>query len=266
MNYWPVHTTHLDECALPLIDFVRSLGEACVETAKAYYGARGWTTSVSSNIFGFTAPLFRVKMVSWNLCPMGGPWLATHFLWEYYDFTRDKQLLRSTLYDLIKQSADFAVDYLWRKPDGTYTAAPSTSPEHGPIDEGVTSVHAVIREILLDAIAASKVLGVDVEARKQWQQVLIICALPYRRYGTAARVVGRYRIIQNDHHRHVNHLFGLHPGHTTCHRQLPTWQRRREWCLNIVEMGPQDGAWDGRLTSGHACKTAIMLTCWCAIC
>lgn len=212
MNYWPVHTTNLNECALPLVDFVRTLVKPGAVTAKAYYGARGWTTSVSSNIFGFTAPLASEDM-SWNLCPMGGPWLATH-LWEYYDFTRDKQFLRSTLYDIIKQSANFAVDYLWHKPDGTYTAAPSTSPEHGPIDEGVTFVHAVIREILLDAIAASKVLQVDEAARKQWQMVLKKLS-PYR--------IGRYGQLQewsediddpNDHHRHVNHLFGLHPGHT----------------------------------------------------
>ncbi len=212
MNYWPVHTTNLNECALPLVDFVRTLVKPGAVTAKAYYGARGWTTSVSSNIFGFTAPLASEDM-SWNLCPMGGPWLATH-LWEYYDFTRDKQFLRNTLYDIIKQSANFAVDYLWHKPDGTYTAAPSTSPEHGPIDEGVTFVHAVIREILLDAIAASKVLQVDEVARKQWQMVLKKLP-PYR--------IGRYGQLQewsediddpNDHHRHVNHLFGLHPGHT----------------------------------------------------
>ena len=212
MNYWPVHTTNLNECALPLVDFVRTLVKPGAVTAKAYYGARGWTTSVSSNIFGFTAPLASEDM-SWNLCPMGGPWLATH-LWEYYDFTRDKPFLRSTLYDIIKQSADFAVDYLWYKPDGSYTAAPSTSPEHGPIDEGVTFVHAVIREILLDAIAASKVLQVDDAARKQWQTVLKKLP-PYR--------IGRYGQLQewsediddpNDHHRHVNHLFGLHPGHT----------------------------------------------------
>lgn len=212
MNYWPVHTTNLNECALPLVDFVRTLVKPGAVTAKAYYGARGWTTSVSSNIFGFTSPLASEDM-SWNLCPMGGPWLATH-LWEYYDFTRDKPFLRSTLYDIIKQSADFAVDYLWHKPDGTYTAAPSTSPEHGPIDEGVTFVHAVIREILLDAIAASKVLQVDEAARKQWQMVLLHLP-PYR--------IGRYGQLQewsediddpNDHHRHVNHLFGLHPGHT----------------------------------------------------
>ena len=85
---------------------------------------------------------------------------------------------------MIKSSAQFATDFLWRKPDGTYTAAPSTSPEHGPIDEGTTFVHAVIREILLDAIEASKVLGVDSKERKQWQEVLAHLA-PYKvgRYG-----------------------------------------------------------------------------------
>ena len=70
--------------------------------------------------------------------PTVGPWLATH-IWEYYDYTRDTKFLKEIGYDLIKSSAQFAVDHLWHKPDGTYTAAPSTSPEHGPVDEGVTS-------------------------------------------------------------------------------------------------------------------------------
>ena len=65
------------------------------------------------------------------------------------------------------------------KPDGTYTAAPSTSPEHGPIDEGTTFVHAVIREILMNAIDASKVLDVDKKERKQWEEVLKRIA-PYK--------------------------------------------------------------------------------------
>ena len=106
-----------------------------------------------------------------ELNPMAGPWLATH-IWEYYDYTRDKMFLKEIGYDLIKSSAQFAVDYLWHKPDGTYTAAPSTSPEHGPVDQGATFVHAVIREILLNAIDASRVLRVDAKERKQWQQVL----------------------------------------------------------------------------------------------
>lgn len=212
MNYWPACPTNLSECMLPLVDFIRTLVKPGEKTAQSYFGARGWTASISSNIFGFTTPLESQDM-SWNFNPMAGPWLATH-IWEYYDYTRDLNFLKETGYELIKSSADFAVDYLWHKPDGTYTAAPSTSPEHGPVDQGATFVHAVVREILLDAIEASKVLGVDKKERKQWNDVLSKL-VPYK--------IGRYGQLMEwstdiddpkDEHRHVNHLFGLHPGHT----------------------------------------------------
>jgi alpha-L-fucosidase 2 len=212
MNYWPACPTNLSECNWPLIDFIRTLVKPGERTAKSYFGARGWTASISANIFGFTSPLASQDM-SWNFSPMAGPWLATH-IWEYYDYTRDKKFLKDIGYDLIKSSANFATDYLWHRPDGSYTAAPSTSPEHGPIDEGATFVHAVIREILMNAIDASQVLGVDAKERKQWQHVLNHLA-PYQ--------IGRYGQLMEwskdiddpkDQHRHVNHLFGLHPGHT----------------------------------------------------
>lgn len=212
MNYWPACSTNLDECMQPMIDFIRTLVKPGEKTAQSYFNARGWTASISANIFGFTAPLSS-EMMEWNFNPMAGPWLATH-IWEYYDYTRDKKFLKEVGYDLIKSSANFAVDYLWHKPDGTYTAAPSTSPEHGPVDQGATFVHAVVREILLNAISASKVLGVDARERKQWEQVLEKL-VPYQ--------IGRYGQLMEwstdiddpkDEHRHVNHLFGLHPGHT----------------------------------------------------
>jgi alpha-L-fucosidase 2 len=212
MNYWPACSTNLSECEQPLIDFIRTLVEPGARTAQAYFGARGWTAAISGNIFGFTAPVTDHDM-SWNFNPMAGPWLATH-LWEYYDYTRDKDWLRRVGYDILKQSAEFAVDYLWKRPDGAYTAAPSTSPEHGPVDQGTTFVHGVIREVLLNAIDASKALGVDSKERKEWQSVLAHLA-PYQvgRYG---QLMEWSRDIDDpqDEHRHVNHLFGLHPGHT----------------------------------------------------
>lgn len=212
MNYWPACSTGLSDCMVPLIDFIRLLQKPGQRTAKAYFGARGWTASISANIFGFTTPL-RDEDMSWNFNPMAGPWLATH-LWEYYDYTRDRAFLQQVGYPLIRESARFAVDYLWHKPDGSYTAAPSTSPEHGPIDQGATFVHAVVREILLNAIEASRLLGCDKGERKNWEEVLTHLA-PY--------AIGRYGQLMewsrdiddpDDHHRHVNHLFGLHPGHT----------------------------------------------------
>ena len=212
MNYWPACATNLDECVLPLIDFIKTLIKPGEVTAQSYFGARGWTASISGNIFGFTAPLISQDM-SWNFNPMAGPWLATH-VWDYYDYTRDREFLENSGYEIIKSSAIFAVDYLWKKDDGTYTAAPSTSPEHGPVDQGATFVHGVVREILLDAIAAAEVLDTDRELREEWKSVL---------EGLAPYAIGRYGQLMewskdiddpNDQHRHVNHLFGLHPGHT----------------------------------------------------
>lgn len=211
MNYWPVSIANLNECARPLFDYIRTLVKPGRITAQSYFGARGWTASISANIYGFTAPLTSHDM-SWNFNPMAGPWLATH-VWDYYDYTRDKEFLKEN-YDLISESADFVVDYLWKRPNGSYTATPSTSPEHGPIDEGATFVHAVAKEILLDAIRANEILGYDKKQKAEWKEVLENI-YPYK--------IGRYGQLQewyNDiddpksNHRHVNHLYGLHPGRT----------------------------------------------------
>ena len=212
MNYWPACQTNLSECEQPLFTFIKTLIKPGEVTARSYFGTRGWTTSVSANIFGFTSPLASEDM-SWNFSPFAGPWLATH-LWNYYDYTRDRKFLANEAYDIIKGSARFATDYLWRRKDGIFTAAPSTSPEHGPVDEGATFAHAVVREILTDAIEASKVLGRDTKERQEWENALKHIA-PYKtgRYG---QLMEWSRDIDDpkDEHRHVNHLFGLHPGHT----------------------------------------------------
>lgn len=212
MNYWPALSTNLAECTLPLVDFIETLVKPGEKTAKAYFGASGWTASISGNIFGFTAPL-ESKDMSWNFNPMAGPWLATH-VWDYYAYTKDLSFLKKRGYSIIKSSANFATDYLWHRADGSYTAAPSTSPEHGPVDKGATFVHAVVREALLNAIEASKILGVDKADRAKWENVLKNLA-PYK--------IGRYGQLMewsediddpNSKHRHVNHLFCLHPGRT----------------------------------------------------
>ena len=218
MNYWPANLANLDECMPPMVDFIRSLKKSGQRTAKAYYGARGWTAGISSNIYGFASPGDSESM-AWNLAPANGPWLATH-LWERYDFTRDRAYLKD-VYEMLASSADFSCDFLWKHPDGYYTAAPSTSPEHGPVDAGASFVHGVVREILMDAIAASEELGCDAQRRSHWQEVLDGIA-PYKigRYG---QLMEWSKDIDNpsDSHRHVNHLFGLHPGHSISPRTSP---------------------------------------------
>lgn len=209
MNYWPAMSTNLAECFTPFIDYVRSVIKPGQRTATDYYGARGWTAEVSANIFGFTAPLASNDM-SWNYNPTAGPWLSTQ-IWEYYDYTRDKNWLQKVGYPVIKGSADFVSDLLI-KHNGTYTSAPSYSPEHGTCDLGATYANAVTREVLQDAITASEILDIDKESRKEWREKLNNI-YPYQ--------IGRFGQLQEwyddidsygDRHRHTNHLFGLHPG------------------------------------------------------
>ncbi len=211
MNYWPATCTNLLECFQPFIDYVRGLVKPGEKTAQAYYGARGWTAEVSTNIFGFTAPLNSNDM-SWNYNPTAGPWLTTQ-IWEYYDYTRDKEWLREIGYPIIKSSANFVSDLLYMH-NGTYTSAPSYSPEHGTCDLGATYANAVTREVLKEAIAAAEILGDNPAEMSEWQNKLNQM-YPYQ--------IGRYGQLQewykdidtyNDTHRHTNHLFGLHPGTT----------------------------------------------------
>lgn len=211
MNYWPATCTNLLECFTPFIDYVKGLVEPGKRTAQAYYGARGWTAEVSTNIFGFTAPLNDGDM-SWNYNPTAGPWLTTQ-IWEYYDYTRDKEWLRTVGYPIIKESADFVSDLLYNN-NGVYTSAPSYSPEHGTCDLGATYANAVTREVLIEAIESAGILGVDEESVAEWSEKLAKM-YPYQigRYG---QLQEWYRDIDtyNDTHRHTNHLFGLHPGTT----------------------------------------------------
>ena len=211
MNYWPATSTNLMECFEPYTDYIRSLVKPGEVTARDYYGARGWTAAISANPFGFTAPLNSTDM-SWNYNPSAGPWLATQ-IWEYYDYTRDRKWLREIGYPIIKASANFAADLLTLS-DGEYTVSPSYSPEHGGCDRGTTYANAVTREILTDAIKAARILDTDPQSVKEWEEKLARIR-PYK-IGKHGQLQEWYEDIDNpnDHHRHTNHLFGLHPGST----------------------------------------------------
>lgn len=230
MNYWPVCSANLSECFQPLVEYLQMIYEPGKRTAKAMYDARGWTANISTNIYGFTGPSMSGQM-EWNLAAINGPWLATH-LWEYYDYTRDIDYLRNTAYPLLAESARFVADYLWLQPNGRYTAAPSCSPEHGPIDRGATFANAVAAELLADVIKASEILGADAAERAEWQRIHDNIE-PY--------CIGRYGQLMewskdiddpNDNHRHTNHLFGVFPGNTISPVTTPALAEAAKVVLN----------------------------------
>ncbi|MCP5549094.1 MAG: glycoside hydrolase family 95 protein [Akkermansiaceae bacterium] len=232
MNYWPSGPCNLSECQIPLIDYTESLRGPGTVTAKAYHDARGWTANLASNIWGFTAPNpGKQRPRFWAYFPVGGPWLATH-VWEQYRFDRDEEFLRKRGWPILSESADFVTDFLFELPDGTLSSTPSWSPEHGPISKGAFADIAIARELLTGAVAAADVLGERGDRVDQWKDALAKLT-PYQ-IGRHGQLQEWYEDIDDpkDQHRHLNHLFGLHPGSQISPTTTPDLAKAAKTTLN----------------------------------
>ena len=128
MNYWPVESGNLSECAEPLVRMIKELTDQGTQVAREHYGARGWVFHQNTDIWRVAAPM---DGPTWGTFTVGGAWLCTH-LWEHYQYTMDKEFLKET-YPLIEGSVQFFMDFLVPHPNGKWLVTnPSTSPENFP--------------------------------------------------------------------------------------------------------------------------------------
>ena len=210
MNYWPAELTNLSECHVPLIEYTDGLRPRGRITAREHYGARGWTTHHENNIFGHTGPA-----TYWSAFyfPAAGAWLCQH-VWEHYAFTLDREYLRQTGYPVMKEAAEFWLDYLIPDHrDGMLVSSPSFSPEHGGYTIGCAMDQQIAWDLFTNCIEACEALGTDaafsarlVEAKRKLD--------PGLRIGSWGQLQEwkEDKDGKGDHHRHVSHLFALHPG------------------------------------------------------
>jgi alpha-L-fucosidase 2 len=216
MNYWPAEVCGLGDCHTPLFKLIESLQQPGAETAKAYYNADGWVAHVITNIWGFTAP---GEQAGWGATATGSPWLCDH-LWEHYDYTRDFEYLKWA-YPIMKGSAEFFIDMLITDPKtGFLVTAPSNSPENtfktpdgqtARVCMGPTMDNQILRELFDNCIKAAGILQTDEAFRKQLVETRAKLA-PNRigRHGQIMEWLEDYEEPEI-HHRHVSHLYGLHP-------------------------------------------------------
>lgn len=220
MNYWPAELAGLSECHEPLFSALTDLSQSGARVAKEHYGARGWVAHHNFDLWRGAAPINNSNHGIW---PMGAAWLCED-LWARYAFAGDKEFLRDTAYPLMKGAALFFVDYLVEDPrnaKGWLISGPSNSPEQGGLVMGPTMDHQIIRSLFGHVIEASELLGVDEELRAQLRGM---------RARIAPNQVGRNGQLQewledvddpNNKHRHVSHLWGLHPGDEITPRTTP---------------------------------------------
>ena len=240
MNYWPAEITNLPECFLPLSDFIGRLAVNGAQTAKVNYGInRGWLAHHNSDVWAQTAPTGGYDSdpkgaPRWSCWPRAGVWLCQH-LWEHYAFGGDKKYLSKTAYPLMKGAAEFLLQWLQKDPEtGYWITNPSTSPENrfryidkegkkqnGEISRSSGMDLGLAWDLLTNCIEASTVLDTDKAFRQQCMDVR--ANLQPFRIGSKGQLLEWDKEFEetDPNHRHVSHLFALHPGRQIIPEQQP---------------------------------------------
>jgi alpha-L-fucosidase 2 len=217
MNYWPVETTNLSECFLPLHELINSLRTPGTKTAKVHYNAKGWVVHSITNAWGFTAP---GEEPSWGLHLSAGAWLAQH-LWEHYAFTGDREYLAKA-WPIMKESAEFYLDWLIPDPKtGKLISGPANSPENSFIAAngdkaslcmGPSMDQEIIWDLFGNVLEGAKTLNIDddfVHRVRDARQKLLIPGIASD--GRLMEWSEEFKETEPEH-RHVSHLFALYPG------------------------------------------------------
>ncbi|MEK7398766.1 MAG: glycoside hydrolase family 95 protein [Candidatus Poribacteria bacterium] len=235
MNYWLAEVCNLADCHVPLFDYMDTLVEPGGKTAKIHYGAGGWVVHHLSDIWGFTVPADGV----WGISPIGSAWLCQH-PFEHYLFGGDREFLAKRAYPLMKGAARFILDFLVEAPEGTPVAGRLvTNPSHSPENsfrkpDGATSMFTyaatmdleIIYDLFTNCIEAIDALSenepFDVEFRAE-----LVSALDRLAPLQISEKTGRLQEWVEDYdepepgHRHMSHIYALHPGRQITLRGTP---------------------------------------------
>ena len=222
MNYWPAEVANLAECHEPLLAFVGELAVNGRVTAAVNYGAHGWVSHHNSDVWRQSAPVGNYGSGSpvWANYAMSAPWLCQH-LWEHYAFGGDKNYLRETAWPLMRGAAEFCLDWLVDDGAGHLVTMPSASPElgffapdgtKGTVTKGATMDLEIIWDLFTNCLEATQVLGIEPQFAAR------VAAARAKLLPLKIGARGQLQEWADDflerevHHRHVSHLFGLHPG------------------------------------------------------
>lgn len=230
MNYWLAETTNMPELMAPYFDFVDSLVEPGKISAQKIAGVKnGWAMFLNTNIWGFTG------VIDWPTAfwqPEAAAWLAQHY-YEHYLFSGDETFLRERAYPLMKTTAEFWLEFLIKDPrDGKWIVSPSFSPEHGGFTNGAAMSQQIVFDLLSSTYESAQQLN-DKKFAKQLKQKLA-------QLDTGLRI-GSWGQLQEwkediddpkNEHRHISHLFALHPGRQINVHQSPELLQAARTTLN----------------------------------
>lgn len=219
MNYWPAEVTNLSECHEPFFRLIEECAQTGTVTAKVHYNADGWVLHHNTDIWRGTAPINHSNHGIW----LGGSGWTTMHLWEHFLFTRDTLFLREKAWPVMREAARFYAQNLIPDPKtGWLISTPSNSPEIGGLVAGPTMDHQIIRSLFKACVQTSEILRADHEFAEELKA--LIPEIAPNQTGRLGQLQEWMEDVDNPDvkHRHVSHLWGMHPGDDI------TWEKSPE--------------------------------------
>ncbi len=222
MNYWPAEVLSVAPTVDPVIDFVERLAFRGEEVARTMYGARGWMAHHVTDAWCAAIPAGPLTV--WGLWPHGGGWMA-QTIHDHWDYSRDDAFLRTRAFPLLRGAAEFYLDYLVPDPEsGMLVGGPSSSPEnsfrlpdasHADTGMGNTMDQMIIHDLFSNLLEEAEALGESAQS----DQVVVrareaLSKLSPPKIGADGRIMEWSEPWEEAEpgHRHMSHLFGVHPG------------------------------------------------------
>ena len=171
--YWGVFSSNHPDMHHPNIELCENLRAMSEKFARDKFNLPGAyfphsAYPVPSQAFPYPSP-------DWGLQISETPW-TVQSLWWHYLYTQDEEVLRR-VYPLLRSAARFVSGYVQKGPDHKYHVIPTVSSENWgcTVDFRLNKdciLDLALIEFLLDAVvAASAILGTDVEERTRWSEV-----------------------------------------------------------------------------------------------
>lgn len=249
MNYYSVGALNMCDMAMPLVDKVLGLMAHGKQTAKEMYGiSRGdsWVLHHNTDLWNVCGAIDG----PWGLTPVCGAWL-TNTVFDFYRYTLDLDLLKKfypALKGAVEFFAEFLVEYDFEGKKFLVTC-PSTSPERtngkqGYVSYGSSHDNQTIRQLLENFIEAATVLKLDDALIKETIEICAKIAPPAS--VSSSGVLKEFYFHDNDRandtHRHLSHLYGIHPSSLILREDNPNWLNAAEFTLDCRS---KEGDWAG---------------------
>lgn len=240
MNYWPAFSTNMAELFTAYADYLHAIipqGERLASEFVKEHNPSAYREGEGECGFAVGTGNWPLQISGPDRC--GGPGnggLASKLMWDYYDFTRDPEVLKSHTYPVLRAVSKFSTKAV-HKYDDEYLVSPSVSPEqviNGAwiggafyyVTIGCAYDQQMVHENGKDFLHAAELLGCDGEAEQiqreqlgHYSPVIVGWSGQIKEFAEE-RFYGE---IGEWWHRHLSHLMALYPGNTISDA-TPVWR------------------------------------------